>query len=58
MQDGYDFGDATATAVLSLGDVALNIFKGASRTAEGIADLTQYGVAQVADFFDNDTYAD
>lgn len=57
-EDGYQFGDVTKTVLGTAGDTGLGVVKGALGTIEGIADFVDYRVADAADFFGADEYAD
>lgn len=56
--DGYQFGDVTKTALGTLGDVGVNVVKGAVRLGEGVGDAAQFGAAAVADLFGADDKAE
>lgn len=61
--DGVDgvgdfFVDLGQTVLGSVGDLGLNLVKGAGRLVEGVTDLATYGVAGVADLFGADDFAD
>lgn len=60
--DGYDFGDITKTilggSAATVGDIGLNVTKGAVNIVEGVADVISYGVAGVADLIGKDDYAE
>ena len=47
--DGYDFGDVSATILTTAGDSVLNVGKGIGRFAEGVGDAINYGVAGVVE---------
>ena len=55
--DGYQAGDFLKTVGSSIGDVGVNLVKGAGGLVEGVGDLVTYGAADVAGFFGNETWA-
>lgn len=56
-KDGYDFGDVTKTFLGTGGKVATEFTRGLLNIGEGIGDTINYGVADVADFFGADEFA-
>ena len=56
--DGYQFGDVTKAILGTTADAGVGILKGAGRLVEGIVDLGGYGVAEVAELFGADKFAD
>lgn len=57
-EDGYQFGDFTKSILGTGADAGVGVVKGVLGIGEGIKDLSQYGVAGVADFFGADKFAD
>lgn len=56
--DGYQFGDVTKTALSTIGDIGVNVVKGAAGLGEGIADVISYAGADIYDLMGNDSKAD
>lgn len=60
--DGYDIGDITKSilggSAATVGDITLNVAKGAGNIVEGLADIVSYGVAGTADLIGKDDYAE
>lgn len=48
--NGYQFGNITGTIGATIGDVGVNLAKGAGGLVEGVGDLISYGVADVQDW--------
>ena len=55
--DGYQAGDIAKTILGTVGDVAVNVVKGAQRVGEGLIDLGAYGVAEIAKSAGNEKWA-
>lgn len=55
--DGYDFGDVTKSILGTTGDVGTSFLKGVSDVGAGAGKLAVGGIAQVADWFGKDDYA-
>ena len=55
--DGYQKGDFLKTVGSSIGDVGVNLVKGAGGLVEGVGDLATYGIADVVGTFGNETKA-
>ena len=56
--DGYQFGDLTKTILGTGTDAVVGVGKGIFNMAEGMVDLSRYGVAGVADLLGADNYAE
>ena len=56
-QDGYQFGDVVKTIGGSVADLGINVVQGAGSVVEGVVDWGTYAVADVADFFGADGFA-
>lgn len=56
--DGWQSGDVAKGVLGTLGDVGLGAAKGIGRMAEGLVDLGTYGVAEVAEAFGADKFAE
>ena len=56
--DGYQFGDVLKTVGGSVGDLGVNVLKGAGRLVEGVTDLAGHGIAGVADWIGQDEWAE
>lgn len=56
-KDGYQFGDLTKTTLSTVGDVGVNLVKGAGGLVEGVGDLATYGIADAVGLFGNETKA-
>lgn len=57
LDDGYQLGDVTKTAITTAGNLANNVVKGVAKTGEGIADFISYRIADVADLTGKDDFA-
>ena len=55
--DGYQFGDISGTVAGTVGDVGVNLVKGAGGLVEGVGDLISYGAADVVGVFGNENKA-
>lgn len=56
--DGYQFGDVTKTTLSTIGDIGVNVVKGAAGLGEGIADVISYAGADIYDLMGNNSKAD
>lgn len=56
--DGFDVSDLITAPIATVADAGVDILKGAGRLVEGVVDLGGYGVAEVADLFGADKFAD
>lgn len=56
-EDGYQFGDLTATILGTAADLGINAVKGAGSLVEGVTDLLGYAGAGIADLVGADDFA-